>query len=84
MARPKGAKGKKKHVFVDPDLEEIVEMIVETKNPVTGEIIRQKVKVKRFKTIKRDSKDFIGASSILDDIEKEETLSSNDIDLESE
>jgi hypothetical protein len=69
MARPKGSK---KIVFQDPTIEEIVEMEVEVKDPVTGKMIKQKVKVKRLKAIKREEKIFVGASSVIDDIEKEE------------
>lgn len=75
MARPKGAKNKavKKHVFQDPQVEEIVEMEVEVRDPKTGKMIKQKVKVKRLKSVKRDDKIFVGAQSIIDDIEKEES-----------
>lgn len=73
MARPKGAKNKKKHVFQDPQIEEIVEMEVEVKDPVTGKMIRQKVKVKKLKTVKVEEKVFVGAQSVIDDLEKEES-----------
>ncbi len=73
MARPKGAKNVKKHVFKDPMIEEIVEMEVEIKDPKTGKIIKQKVKVKKLKAIKDfGPKEFVGASSVIDDLEKEE------------
>lgn len=73
MARPKGAKNVKKHVFKDPTIEEIVEMEIEVKDPVTGKMIKQKVKVKKLKAIKDfGPKEFIGASSVIDDLEKEE------------
>jgi hypothetical protein len=73
MARPKGAKNVKKHVFKDPTIEEIVEMEVEIKDPKTGKIIKQKVKVKRLKAVKNfGPKEFVGASSVLDDLEQEE------------
>jgi hypothetical protein len=73
MARPKGAKNVKKHVFKDPTIEEIVEMEVEVKDPVTGKMIKQKVKVKRLKAIKNSGpKEFVGATSVLDDLEQEE------------
>ena len=51
MARPKGTKKVKKHVFEDPTIEEIVEMEIEVKDPVTGKMIKQKVKVKKLKKI---------------------------------
>lgn len=73
MGRPKGAKNVKKHVFKDPTIEEIVEMEIEVKDPVTGQIIKQKVKVKKLKRVTDSgSKVFVGASSVLDDLEKEE------------
>lgn len=73
MARPKGAKNVKKHVFKDPTIEEIVEMEIEVKDPETGKIIKQKVKVKRLKRITdAGPKVFVGASSVLDDLEQEE------------
>ena len=73
MARPKGAKNVKKHVFKDPMIEEIVEMEVEVKDPTTGKLIKQKVKVKRLKAIKNfGPKEFIGATSVIDDLEQEE------------
>lgn len=76
MARPKGAKNKK-HVFQDPTIEEIVEMEVEVKDPKTGKMIKQKVKVKKLKALKRDDRVFVGAQSIIDDLEaKEDEISS--------
>ena len=73
MARPKGAKNVKKHVFKDPTIEEIVEIEVEVKDPVTGKMIKQKVKMKRLKPIKDGGRRvFVGASSVLDDLEQEE------------
>jgi hypothetical protein len=75
MARPKGAKNKKKHVFQDPEVEEIVEMEVEVRDPKTGKMIKQKVKVKRLKSIKVEERVFVGAQSVLDDLEKEDDLS---------
>lgn len=74
MARPKGAKNiKKKHVFQDPMVEEIVEIEVEVKDPKTGKMIKQKVKMKKLKSIKNfGPKEFVGASSVIDDLEQEE------------
>lgn len=73
MARPKGAKNVKKHVFKDPTIEEIVEMEIEVKDPLTGKMIKQKVKVKRLKKIVDSGpKVFMGASSVIDDLEQEE------------
>ena len=83
MARPKGAKNKKKLVFQDPTIEEIVEMEVEFKDPITGKMMKQKVKVKKLKALKREEKVFIGAQSIIDDIEKDEMeISSSEPDIE--
>lgn len=83
MARPKGAKNIKKHVFKDPTIEEVVEMEIEVKDPLTGKMIKQKVKVKKLKALKREEKVFMGASSIIDDLEKEEQeLASTEPDTE--
>ena len=82
MARPKGAKNKK-HVFEDPQVEEIVEVEIDFICPVRGKI-KQKVKMKRLKkvTSTHDHK-FVGASSIIDDLEsKEDDLSSLNTDPE--
>lgn len=84
MARPKGAKNKtvvKKHVFKDPMVEEIVEMEIEVKDPLTGKMIKQKVKVKRLKRVVYEQKAFVGAQSIIDDLEKDD---SNIVNSESE
>lgn len=75
MARPKGAKNKTKHVFKDPQVEEIVEVEVEFICPKRGKI-KQKVKMKRLKAVTSEQKTFIGAQNIIDDLEaKEEELS---------
>lgn len=82
MARPKGAKNvKKKHVFVDPQVEEIVEEWVEFMCPTRG-LVRQKVKIKKLKKVTTDPhRVFVGAKDIIDDLEaKEDELS----DLEPE
>lgn len=74
MARPKGAKNKKpikKHVFKDPMVEEVVEVEVEFNCPVRGKI-KQKVKMKKLKKVKTEDRVFVGAQSIIDDLEKEE------------
>jgi hypothetical protein len=75
-------KAKKKHVFQDPTVEEIVEMEIEVKDPVTGKMIKQKVKVKKLKAIKREEKVFVGATSIIDEIEKNESLDDIEVDTE--
>ena len=74
MARPKGAKNKKtNHVFQDPQIEEIVEMEVEVRDPKTGKMIKQKVKVKRLKKVTNDPhRKFVGAQSLIDDLESKE------------
>ena len=72
MARPKGKNNIKKHVFKDPTIEEIVEVEVEFMCPKRG-LVKQKVKVKRLKSIKDSGpREFIGASSVIDDLEQEE------------
>ena len=72
MTRPKGTKNVKKHVFKDPTIEEIVEIEVEFMCPKRG-LVKQKVKVKRLKSIKDSGpREFIGASSVIDDLEQEE------------
>lgn len=72
MARPKGAKNVKKHVFKDPMIEEIVEVEVEFMCPKRG-LVKQKVKMKRLKKITDSGpKTFMGASSVIDDLEQEE------------
>ncbi len=85
MARPKGAKNKKtvkKHVFKDPMVEEIVEVEVEFNCPVRGKI-KQKVKMKKLKKVKTEDYTFVGAKSIIDDLEKEESnIVSTDADPE--
>lgn len=75
MARPKGAKNKKKHVFQDPMIEEIVEMEIEIKDPVTGKMIKQKVKVKKLKPIKVEAQQIIGAKDDVDEIDGDDGLS---------
>lgn len=74
MARPKGKKAVKKHVFKDPFIEEIVEMEVEVGDPLTGKLIKQKVKVKKLKKVTDNGqKSFAGISSILNDLEEDST-----------
>ena len=70
MARPKGSKNKK-HVFKDPMVEEIVEEWVEFNCPKRGKV-RQLVKVKRLKKVSTESKVFVGAQSIVDELESKE------------
>lgn len=82
MARPKGVKNKKKHVFQDPQVEEIVEEWVEFTCPTRGKV-RQKVKIKKLKKVKSEQKVFVGARDIIEDIEaKEEDISSVELDPE--
>jgi hypothetical protein len=64
-------KPKKKHVFPDASVEEVVEMEIEVKDPKTGKLIKQKVKVKRLKPVKREQRVFVGASSVIEDLEKD-------------
>lgn len=82
MARPKGAKNKKKHVFQDPQVEEIVEQWVEYTCPVRG-LVRELIKVKKLKKVKTEQKVFVGASDIINDLESEEAdLSTVELDPE--
>lgn len=82
MARPKGVKNKKKHIFQDPQVEEIVEEWVEFTCPTRGKV-RQKVKIKKLKKVKSEQKVFVGARDIIEDIEaKEEDISSVELDPE--
>lgn len=84
MARPKGAKNKaiKKHVFKDPMVEDVVEVEVEFNCPVRGKI-KQKVKMKKLKKVKTEDRVFVGAQSIIDDLEKEESeIATTDADPE--
>lgn len=83
MARPKGAKNKKtNHVFQDPQVMEIVEEWVEYDCPKRGKV-KQLVKIKRLKKVNNEPKVFMGAQSILEDLEsKEESISDIELDPE--
>lgn len=82
MPRPKGAKNKKKHVFQDPMVEEIVEEWVEYTCPVRG-LVRQKVKIKKLKRVSSEQKVVIGGRDIIDDLEsKEDDISTLEPDPE--
>ena len=82
MARPKGAMNKKKHVFQDPQIEEIIEEWVEYTCPKRGKV-RELIKIKKLKKVKVDQKVFVGAKDIIDDLEsQEEDISSTEIDSE--
>jgi hypothetical protein len=72
MAKQKSVKKVKKHVFKDPMIEEIVEVEIEFICPIRGKI-KQKTKVKKMKKVKIEHKLFVGAQSLIDDLEKEET-----------
>lgn len=73
---------KKKHVFEDPTVEEVVEQEVEFKDPKTGKLVKQLVKVKKLKVIKREERAFVGANDMIDNIEKDESIA--DLDMGSE
>jgi hypothetical protein len=75
MARPRGIKNRKKHVFQDPTIEEVVEMEIEVKDPVTGKMIKQKVKVKKLKPIRVESQHFIGPKDDIEEIDEDDGLS---------
>lgn len=84
MARPKGSKGgsKKKHVFQDPQIEEIVDVEIEFICPIRGKV-KQKVKMKRLKKVApNENRTFMGASSLIDDLESKESLSDKEPDPE--
>lgn len=84
MARPKGAKNKKKtnHVFQDPQVVEIVEEWVEYDCPKRGKV-RQLVKIKRLKKVNSEPKVFMGAQDLIDDLEsKEDSISDVELDPE--
>lgn len=81
MARPKGSKNKK-HVFQDPQIEEIVEEWVEFNCPIRGKV-KQLVKVKKLKKTVTEQKVFVGAKDIIDEIEAMEgDLSDQQLDPE--
>lgn len=72
MVRPKGTKNIKKHVFKDPQVQDVVEEWIEYVCPKRG-LVRQKVKVKKLKKITDNGlRTFVGASSVIDDLEQEE------------
>lgn len=82
MARPKGVKNKKKHVFQDPQVEEVVEEWIEYNCPKRGKV-RQLVKVKRLKKVKTEQKVFVGARDLIEDIEaREDDISLTELDPE--
>ena len=81
MARPKGAKNKK-HVFQDPQVEEVVEEWVEYTCPKRGKV-RQLVKVKKLKKFTVDQRAIIGGKDVIDDLEsKEDSVSALETDPE--
>jgi hypothetical protein len=81
MARPKGAKNKKK-LDVDPNIEEIIEEWVEYTCPKRGKV-RQLVKIKKLKKFTVEQKSVMGGSDLIDDLEsKEDDISSLETDPE--
>jgi hypothetical protein len=72
MARPKKGISKKQ----DPNIQEIVEVEVEFTCPVRGKV-KQKVKMKRLKSVKVDARQFIGQSDDIENLDK-----SSDVDEE--
>ena len=74
MARPKGAKNKKKHVFQDPQVEEIVEVEVEFICPKRGKV-KQRVKMKKLKSVKVDPVQQIPATDEIDKMDEDDGIS---------
>jgi len=68
MARPKGAKNKKKHVSLDSQIEEIVEIEIEFVCPTRGKV-KQKVKMKKLKPAKIDPVQQIATADEIDKID---------------
>lgn len=68
MARPKGKKPLNKSVPSDKDLMEIVEEEIEFNCPIRGRV-KQKVKVKRLKTVKVNQLDVVGTSDVAEAID---------------
>lgn len=84
MAKTKPVKPVKKHVFKDPNIEDIIEVEIEFMCPKRGKV-KQKVKVKKMKKVASGVvKKFMGISSVIDDIEQEdnERLLSAETDTE--
>lgn len=71
MARPKKASKAKKQAPKDPRVEETYEEEVEFICPVRGKI-RQKVKIKRFKSLIPDSRTIVSSKSEIDAIEEKD------------
>lgn len=64
----------KKHVFPDPEIEEIVEVEIEFVCPKRGKI-KQKVKMKKLKAVSVNLDQIIGGSSdLLNSIDKDSSL----------
>jgi hypothetical protein len=68
----------KKVVFQEPTIQEIVEMEIEVKDPATGKMIKQKVKVKKLKPVLKEEFKEINVNSLIKELDKdsleEETL----------
>lgn len=71
MARPKGLSKIKKHVFKDPQIEDVVEVEVEFVCPKRGKI-KQKVKMKKLRSVKIDTIHHVDAKLGLEDLDKED------------
>lgn len=72
MARKKGSKNKK-HVFPDPQIEEIVEVEIEYICPKRGKV-KQKVKMKKLKPVKVDPIYKINSLDSIPEIEDDNSL----------
>jgi hypothetical protein len=74
MARQKNTKRKKKHVFEDPQIEEIVEVEIEYICPKRGKV-KQKVKMKKLKPVKVNCIQQISTSDEVEKIDEDQSLS---------
>ena len=83
MAKQK-VKPKKKHVFQDPTIEEIVEVEVEFIRPKRGKV-KQKVKMKKLKAVTAgESKPIILAKDDVETLDTDDGLSIYDVPEEIE
>lgn len=77
MARPKGLKYKK-DPSKDPMIEEIVEIEMEFICPKRGKV-KQKVKVKRLKSLQKDSHQIIDTKDPIENLDKDDY--SSDVEI---
>jgi hypothetical protein len=77
MARPKKSLKKTQ----DPNIQEIIEVEVEFTCPIRGKI-KQKVKMKRLKSIKVDARQFISHSNDIENLDKSSLEDEDQLPLE--